>query len=102
MSAPRDGISRRAGRLLFDLLEQTEPVLSSLALRDHFPVVGQELVKNGLLQPWGSELADVVGDLADDRPVSVLPSPDGKGLGFFSEASGWVSVPTEGLGRYRV
>jgi hypothetical protein len=101
MSAPRDRVSRNAGELLLDILEQTEPVFSSLAFSDHFPVLGQELVEAGLLRPWGGELADVVDDLADDRPVSVLAAADG-GYGFFSEASGWVPTPADRLRRYKV
>jgi hypothetical protein len=102
MSAQPDGISRRAGSLLFDILEQREPVLSSLIMREHFPALGQKLRASGLLRRWGSELADVAGDLGMDQPVTVLPSPNGEGLGFFSGISGWVEVPPERLSRYRV
>jgi hypothetical protein len=93
------GVSRKAGALLLDLLDQQEPVLSAAALRDHFPAVGQELIEAGLLHTWGSEFADVVPDRADDQLVSVLPTDDG--YGFFSEASGWVQVPADRLRRHR-
>jgi hypothetical protein len=100
MSALLDALSRRAGLLLLDILDQQQPVISSGALRDHVPAPGQELLNIGLLLPHGSEMACSEGDVAD-VPVSVLPRLDGAGLGFFSEASGWISVSPDLLRRYR-
>lgn len=98
MSGLRE-VSREAGALLLDLLDQREPVLSPPALRDHYPAVGQELIDAGLLHPWGTELADVAVDGADEEPVAVLPSDHG--YGYFSEASGWVEVQVGRLRRHR-
>lgn len=102
MSPAPDGLSRQAGSLLLRLLEQPEPILSSIALRQHYPDAGKELLGRRLLNAWDSELVDVSDDAGGDLPVSVSSHPGGEGSGYFSEVSGWVKVELGHLTRYKV
>jgi hypothetical protein len=97
-----DGLGRAAGSLLLKLLEQPEPVLSKTTIENYFSVAGRDLIAAGLLRPYGSDLVDVSGDAADDRPVAVQASPHEDGLGYFSEIAGWTRVPAESLTRYKI
>lgn len=94
-----DGLSPAAGALLLDLLEQTEPVITQIALADHFPGAGAELLSRGLLLRHGS--SEIVIS-AEDVPMAVIASPAGDGLGYFSPKEGWQSVPPEMLQCFRV
>lgn len=94
--------SPKARTLLFELLEQRDPVLTATAIEMFHPDTGRALIDAGLLIPWDSENAVVDEGGYDDRLVSIATAPQGDGLGHFTPKSGWVEVPPERLTRYRI
>jgi hypothetical protein len=94
-------IGEPALELLLDLLDQPEPVIAGPVLIDVYPAAERQLVGKGLLVPDGHEAADSSRD-HDDAPVALTWSDEEQSFGFFNSQSGWVSVDTERITRYRV
>ena len=87
--------------LLHRVIETPRGRVTGDALADHggAGALHQSL---GLIEPDGFETTTV--SLADhhDSPVTVTRSPDQTGYGYFSSSSGWVTVPANRLGVFRV
>ena len=90
----------RSVELLFELLEQPEPVLSGAALADTVGADARPLLAAGFLVPDGHEAAASSGD-HDARPLDLAWSAETKTFGYFDPAEGWVSVDGPQLTRYR-
>ena len=93
--------SEAAIRLLLELLDQQQPVLSGPALADFHKTSGAELISGGLLVADGHEPVDGTRE-HDDAPIALTSSDHSPGLGYFNPLSGWVSIDPTRLNRYRV
>src|SRR3954447_541364 len=82
--------------LLLELLEQPEPVLSGMALRNFHGCTGAALLAAGLLYADGHETVAAAEEEGDGVPVSLTWSPEEESYGYFS-AAGWTSIAEEQL-----
>lgn len=88
--------------LLLSVIETPEAVVSGAVLGDYYAASSTVLTEAGLLKPDGHEAVSVSQANHDDVPVTVSWCPDGGGMGYFSPTAGWVTVPDERIGRFRV
>lgn len=90
-----------AAALLHRVIETPRGRVTGDALADHGDA-GALLQSLGLIEPDGFETTAVSLADHDDSPVTVTRSPDQTGYGYFSSSSGWVTVPADRLGVFRV
>ncbi len=90
-----------AAALLHRVIETPRGRVTGDALADHGDA-GASLQSRGLIEPDGFETTTASLADHDDSPVTVTRSPDQAGYGYFSPASGWVPVPADRLGMFRV
>jgi hypothetical protein len=102
MSRTPAPLDRQTIEVLLSALEAPRPTLSAAALQSFPAQVGAQLIAAGLIKPDGHE--QVATSLADhdDSPVTLTWSADQQGFGYFSPASGWVSIPHADIQRYSV
>jgi hypothetical protein len=94
-------LTSRSLDLLFDILEQPEPILSGVALADFYPEQAKQLIAHQLIVCDGYEAADSIGE-DEEKPIALDWSEEYQSLGYFNPAMGWVSVEPDRLTRYRV
>lgn len=90
-----------AAGLLHRVIETPGGRITADALADHCGA-GTSLQSSGLIEPDGFETTTTSLADHDDTPVSITWSADQGGYGYFSPASGWVPVPADRLGVFRV
>lgn len=76
--------------------------VSASVLSTYRSEAGAALQERGLLVRVGDEpIAASMAD-HDDEPVLLSPSPDGRSVGYFSPAAGWVTLPPSDLGVFEL
>ena len=87
--------------LLFEILEQVEPVVSGTALADFAAAAGAPLVAAGIVKSHGHEATDSSQE-HDDRPLDLVWSAETGAYGYFHPLRGWVTVDADRTKRFRV
>ncbi len=90
-----------AAGLLLRVIETPRGRITADALADHFGA-GTSLQSSGLIEPDGFETTTTSLADHDDTPVTITWSADRAGFGYFSPTSGWVPMPADRLGIFRV
>lgn len=90
-----------AADLLRRVIETPRGQVTADALADHGGA-GTLLRSLGLIEPVGFETTTASLADHDDTPVTITWSAEEAGYGYFSPASGWVLVPADRLGMFRV
>src|SRR5829696_1461799 len=62
-------LDRDSVELLLQVLEMPEPVLSGIAMHDHYVTAAAPLIAGGLLKALGHEAVDVAAEQQSDTPV---------------------------------
>ena len=96
------GLAPAILELLLNIVEAPEAVISGAVLDDYYASEAAVLKETGLLKPHGHEAASVSRTDHDDAPVTLSWSAENEGLGYFSPAAGWITVPDYRIARYRV
>ena len=90
-----------AADLLRRVIETPRGRVTADALADHGRA-GVLLQSLRLIEPDGFETTTVSLTEHDDTPVTITRSADQAGYGYFSSSAGWVTVPSDRLGLFRV
>jgi hypothetical protein len=96
MSSAALRLGRPAIKLLLECLESPSAVISGAVLQ-RYPAEAALLKEAHFIKPAGHEPVAASLDDGSDTPISLVWSPEERGYGYFSEISGWVSVPQEDL-----
>ena len=88
--------------LLLNTVETPEAAISGVVLDDYYASEAAVLKETGLLKPHGHEAVSVSQADHDDAPVTLSWSAEDEGLGYFSPAAGWVTVPEDQVARFQV
>jgi hypothetical protein len=94
-------LDRDSVELLLQVLEMPEPVLSGIAMHDHYATAAAPLIAGGLLKALGHEAVDVAAEQQSDTPVPLSWASHCTGLGYFSPQEGWVAAQDGRLVCYR-
>ena len=88
--------------LLLSAVETPEATISGAVLDDFYASEAAVLKEAELLKPHGHEAVSVSGADHDDAPVTLSWSAEDGGLGYFSPAAGWITVPDDQIARFQV
>lgn len=88
--------------LLLSAVETPEAAISGAVLDEYFASEAATLKETGLLKPHGHEAVSVSRADHDDAPVTLSWSAEDGGLGYFSPAAGWITVPDDQIARFQV
>lgn len=84
------------------VVETPPAVITNEVLDGYYALAGDALKANGLLEPSGDQRTAACLVDHDDEPIDLIWSGEHMGYGYFSAASGWITVPNAQLASFRV
>jgi hypothetical protein len=84
------------------VVETPPAVITNEVLDGYYALAGDALKANGLLEPSGDQRTAACLVDHDDEPIDLIWSGEHMGYGYFSAASGWITVPNTQLASFRV